>query len=110
MKQLIATVAAGLVFALPLSCSAKGMDVHHDKAQHIGASYATEMFLAKNKPFCKWKKWQRVVFNVGVVGGSKELYDHKHPSSHSAEWGDIAADAVGAIGAEGTVWLLHKTW
>lgn len=110
MKRLIATVAAGLVFALPLNASAKGMDVHHDKAQHIGACYAAELTLKETKPFRNWKPWQRVLFTTIVIGGAKEWYDHNHPSAHSAEWGDIAADAVGAIGAEGTVWLIHKTW
>lgn len=109
MKRLIAGITAGLVLALPLSASAS-ITNNHDKAAHVGASAAVGVFMAKNKPFCKWKPWQRVLANVTVVGGGKELYDHKHPSKHSAEWGDIAADAVGAIGAEGTVWLIHKTW
>jgi hypothetical protein len=51
-----------------------------------------------------------VAFNVGVIGGGKELYDHKHPDRHSADWGDIAADAVGAVSAEGVVWLYRKEW
>ena len=62
-----------------------------------------------NKPFNRWKPWQRALANVVVVGGSKELYDHRH-SGHSAEWEDIAADTIGAIGTEGVVWLVHKTW
>lgn len=99
---------AGLVLTLPLSASAQG--IHHDKAQHIGASYAAELTLREMKPFSKWKPWQRVLFTTVVIGGAKEWYDHNHPSAHSAEWGDIAADAIGAAGAEGTVWLLHKTW
>ena len=44
-----------------------------------------------------------------VVGGAKEWYDSRH-DNHTAEWGDIAADGVGALGAEGVVWLVHKTW
>jgi hypothetical protein len=109
MKKLIAVITAGLVLSLPLSAYA-GITNNHDKAAHVGASAAVGVFMAKNKPFNKWKPWQRVLFNVVVVGGAKELYDHKHPSNHSAEWGDIAADAVGAVSAEGVVWLVHKTW
>ena len=110
MKKLIVAIVAGLVLALPLSAEATGIDVHKDKAQHIGACYAAELTLREMKPFCKWKPWQRVLFTTAVIGGAKEWYDHKHPSNHSAEWGDIAADAIGAVMAEGTVWLVHKTW
>ena len=110
MKRLIAIVAAGLVFALPLSCSAKGMDVYHDKVQHIGACYAAELTLKGMKPFRNWKPWQRALFTTAVIGGGKEWYDARHRDKHMVEWGDIAADAVGAFGAEGTLWLVHKTW
>lgn len=108
MKKLIAGITAGLVLALPLSASATG--IHQDKAQHIGACYAAELTLREMKPFRRWKPWQRVLFTTAVIGGAKEWYDHKHPANHSAEWGDIAADFVGAAGAEGTVWLIHRTW
>jgi hypothetical protein len=108
MKKLIAGLVAGLVLALPLSASATGID--KDKAQHIGACYAAELTLREMKPFRNWKPWQRVLFTTVVIGGAKEWYDHNHPSSHSAEWGDIAADFIGASGAEGTIWLVHKTW
>lgn len=108
MKKLIAAITAGLVLALPLSAEASMNN--HDKAAHIGASAAAGIVLAQNKPFCKWKPWQRVLFNVVVIGGGKEWYDSRHPSKHSAEWGDIAADAVGAVSAEGVIWFVHKTW
>lgn len=107
MKK-IAVIVAGLMLALPLSCSATGID--KDKAQHIGACYAAELTLREMKPFNRWKPWQRALFVTGVIGGAKELYDARHPQSHSADWGDIAADAVGAFGAEGMIWLVHKTW
>lgn len=80
-----------------------------DKSLHIGASAVSETVLAHNKPFCKWKPWQRSLFNVAAIGGGKEWYDSKH-DGHSAEWGDIAADAIGAVSAEGIVWLYHKEW
>jgi hypothetical protein len=108
MKKLIAGIVAGLVLALPLSASATGID--KDKAQHIGACYAAELTLREVKPFNRWKPWQRALFVTGIIGGGKEWYDARHPSKHTADWGDIAADAVGAVGAEGTVWVLHKTW
>ncbi len=36
--------------------------------------------------------------------------DSRYPDRHSADWGDIAADAVGAFGAVGMIWLVHKEW
>lgn len=80
-----------------------------DKRQHIGACYAAELVLSEMKPFRKWKSWQRILFTTVVIGGAKEWYDSRH-SNHSAEWGDIAADFAGASAAEGTLWLVHKTW
>ena len=80
-----------------------------DKALHTSVSAVTETALAHNKPFCKWKAWQRSLLNVSVIGGGKEWYDSKH-GGHSAEWGDIAADVIGAVSAEGVVWVVHKTW
>lgn len=108
MKKLIAAMVAGLMLALP-SCQAQSM-IPQDKAQHIGACFAAELVLSEVKPFKKWKPWQRILFTTAVIGGAKEWYDSRHPSSHSAEWGDIAADAVGAASAEGCIWLIHKTW
>lgn len=96
------------MLALPLSASASMTD--HDKAAHIGASAAVGIILAQNKPFCKWKPWQRVLFNVVVIGGGKEWYDSRHPERHTADWGDIGADAIGAASAEGIVWLYRNTW
>ena len=81
-----------------------------DKTLHISASAVTETILAHNKPFCTWKPWQRSLFNAAVIGGGKEWYDSRHPNNHSAEWGDIAADVIGAVSAEGVVWIVHKTW
>ena len=101
-------VAIYALFITPAFCSAGGID--RDKQMHIGASAAAGLILAKNKPFCKWKPWQRVLFNGAVIGGAKELYDSRHPDRHSADWGDIGADAIGALGAEGCIWIVHKTW
>ena len=107
MKIRLPTILLVLLL-LTTPVSANGLS--NDKAAHITASAAAGIVLAQNKPFCKWKPWQRVLFNVVVIGGGKEWYDHVHPENHTAEWGDIAADAVGAFGAEGTLWLVHKTW
>lgn len=95
------------MLALPLSASASAIE--KDKAQHIGACYAAELTLREMKPFRNWKPWQRVLFTTVVIGGGKEWYDSKY-DGHSAEWGDIAADAIGAASAEGVVWVVHKTW
>lgn len=106
MKLLMAIVASVVMLTHSPFCYAGG--IQQDKAQHIGACFATELVLAEVKPFSKWKPWQRILFTTAVIGGAKEWYDHKHPSAHTAEWGDIAADAVGATSAEGVVWLIHK--
>ena len=105
MNKAIAVIEAVLMLTPPL-CYASSID----KTLHISASAVTETVLAHNKPFCTWKPWQRSLFNVLVIGGGKEWYDSRHPNNHSAEWGDIAADAVGAVSAEGVVWVVHKTW
>jgi len=107
MKIRLPTIFLALLL---LTSPAHATELGNDKAAHITASTAAGIVLAQNKPFCKWKPWQRALFNVVVIGGGKEWYDSRHPSKHSADWGDIAADAVGAVSAEGVVWLYHKTW
>ena len=104
----LATITAALLILLSMPVSAK--TITHDKYDHASACYGIEMTLAQTKPFSKWKPWQRALFTTAVIGGGKELYDHNHQDSHTASWGDIAADAVGAFGAEGTLWVVHKTW
>ena len=112
LKKIHFAVAAVMLmiglFTTPAFCSAGGID--RDKQMHIGASAAVEVFMAHNKPFNSWAPWQRSLFNVVVIGGAKELYDSRHPDRHSADWGDIGADAIGAFGAEGMIWLVHTTW
>lgn len=107
MKRIIAVMAAVLMLGQS-PCLAQG--IPKDKAQHIGACYAADMLLSTMKPFSKWKPWQRALFTTAVIGGGKEWYDSRHPDHHSASWGDIGADAVGAFAAEGTIWIIHKTW
>ena len=108
MKIRLPTILLALLL-ISHPCSAN-LSNQHDKLAHITASTAVGLVLAQNKPFNRWKPWQRVLFNVVVIGGGKEWYDARHPDKHSAEWGDIAADAVGAVSAEGVVWLIHKEW
>ena len=107
MKKRICIVLAALMIT---SSFCYASEIHNDKAQHIGASYAAELTLRETKPFCKWKPWQRALFTTAVIGGAKEWYDHNHPQNHSAEWDDIVADAIGAAIAEGAVWFIHKTF
>jgi uncharacterized protein YfiM (DUF2279 family) len=100
-----------LLLSLMLLCTpASANGLGNDKAAHITASAAAGIVLAQNKPFNKWKPWQRVLFNIAVIGGGKEWYDSRHPDRHSADWGDIAADAAGAFGAEGMMWIVHKSF
>ena len=101
-------LAIGLLAGAALTANAQG--VTHDKYDHASACYGIEMTLAQAKPFNKWKPWQRALFTTAVIGGGKEWYDHNHPDSHTASWDDIAADAVGAFGAEGTLWIVHKNF
>lgn len=95
-----------LLLTTPVNANVLG----NDKVTHITASTAVGISLAQNKPFSKWKPWQRVLFNVVVIGGGKEWYDSRHPDRHTADWGDIAADFIGAAGAEGVVWIVHKSF
>jgi hypothetical protein len=76
----------------------------------MGVCYAVEYTLKDAKPFNRWKPWQRALFTTCVIGGAKEWYDARHPDKHSADWRDIAADAVGAFGAEGMMWIVHKSF
>ena len=99
-----------LLLALLLLTTPAHAQIQRDKYTHAGVCYAIEYTLKDAKPFSKWKPWQRALFVTGVIGGGKEWYDARHPDRHSADWGDIAADAVGAFGAEGTIWLGHKSF
>ena len=99
-----------ILLLLVLVCTSAHAQISRDKYTHAGVCYAIEYTLKDVKPFKNWKPWQRALFTTAVIGGGKEWYDHKHPRNHSADWGDIAADAVGAAGAEGVVWIVHKRW
>ncbi len=99
-----------LLLALLLLTTPCQAQIQRDKYMHAGVCYAIEYTLKDAKPFSKWKPWQRALFTTAVIGGGKEWYDSRHPDKHSADWGDIAADAVGAVSAEGVVWLIHKEW
>jgi len=46
-----------------------------------------------------WRGWATAVafLLTAAVAAGKELYDKFHPDSHSAEWGDVIADGVGAF-------------
>lgn len=101
-------LAIGLLAGAALTANAQG--VTHDKYDHASACYGIELTLSQTKLFSKWKPWQRALFTTALIGGGKEWYDARHPDKHTAEWGDVAADAVGAFGAEGTLWIVHKTW
>lgn len=107
MKIRLPTILLALLLLLTTPAHAQ---IQRDKYTHAGVCYAIEYTLKDAKPFSKWKPWQRALFTTAVIGGSKEWYDARHPDKHSADWGDIAADAVGAFGAEGMMWIVHKTW
>lgn len=108
MKKFISALLAGLVLFPEIVLAAP--TISHDKFDHAATCYGIEATLAQAKPFQKWKPWQRVLFTTAVIGGGKEWYDSKHPKNHTADWNDIAADFVGASTAEGTLWLVHKSF
>jgi uncharacterized protein YfiM (DUF2279 family) len=99
-----------LLLALLLLTTPAHAQITRDKYTHAGVCYAIEYTLKDAKPFNRWKPWQRALFTAGVIGGAKEWYDSRHPDKHSADWRDIAADAAGAFGAEGVVWIVHKSF
>ena len=99
-----------LLLALLLLTSPAHAQISRDKYTHAGVCYAIEYTLKDVKPFNRWKPWQRALFTTCVIGGAKEWYDARHTDRHSADWGDIAADAVGAVSAEGTIWLVYKSF
>ena len=103
MKKVILIIFMVIV-TMPSLCMAVG----NDKFDHASACFGAEAVV--KEAFPKWTPFERWLFVTGVIGGGKEWYDSKHPDNHSAEWGDIAADAVGAAGYESTIWLIHKTW
>ena len=79
------------------------MSIGKDKILHFAASFAIELLLAVCLP--SWLPWQRVVLNVILIGGGKEVYDMHH-DGHDADWLDLAADAVGAILCEVAVFFI----
>lgn len=111
MKNIIITIAIliGVLIGVNVSM-ASAQAIGHDKYDHAAACYGIEYTLSECKPFKAWKPWQRALFTTAVIGGGKEWYDARHPDKHTAEWGDVAADAVGAFGAEGTLWLVHRVF
>ena len=78
--------------------------IPRDKMLHAGVSFAIELVLAAVLP--TWLPWTRAALNVILVGGGKEIYDKHHPDSHTADWMDLAAVAVGAILGEVAVFFI----
>ena len=72
--------------------------IQKDKLLHAGVSFCIELVLAAVLP--SWLPWTRAALNVVLIGGGKEIYDKTHPDKHTADWLDLAADAVGAIAGE----------
>lgn len=106
-KKILTALFCAMAVMLPASAAPA---ISHDKYDHAITCYAVESTLAQSKPFNRWKPWQRALFTTAVIGGSKEWYDSRHQDKHTASWGDIAADAIGAFGSEGTLWIIHKRW
>lgn len=110
MKKLFLIILTAVFLIPPILPAKAHAQITRDKYTHVGTCYAIEVTLAQARPFKKWRPWQRILFTTAVIGGGKEWYDSRHPDKHSAEWGDIAADAVGAATGEGALWLIHKSF
>lgn len=68
-KKKLVVMGLCLAMLIPSVCFA---EIQKDKGIHVVASAAVGLFLAQNKPFNKWRPWQRVLFNVAVVGGGEK--------------------------------------
>lgn len=74
-----------------LMLAAQAHAVPHDKVGHTKVEFLIGTAVGS---VVQDKAW---AFSISMVPGvGKELYDLRHPKSHKAEWGDLAADAVGA--------------
>ena len=79
--------------------------IPRDKLLHAGVSFLIELVLTAVLP--SWLPWMRAALNVILIGGGKEIYDKQHPDKHTADWLDLAADAVGAILGE-ILWVVMR--
>lgn len=72
--------------------------IPRDKSMHAAAgaiAYVTVYEIAKYND-AKHPKLYGIAASV-AVGALKEYYDHKHPKSHTCEFNDFAATALGGI-------------
>lgn len=83
-----------LIFALSFSMC-QGFEVPRDKAMHVAAGFAISScgtFVAKEKGL---KHPELYGFALGCFAGlAKEVYDKRHPKTHTCE----AKDALATIG------------
>jgi putative lipoprotein len=79
-----------LLFLIPAICIAQDSWTGKDKAQHLLGSavlsYSLSEVISPESAF---------LTSVGI-GLAKEVYDYKHPKSHTASYKDFIADVAGA--------------
>lgn len=105
-KRMIAALALSSLITLGSSAEAAG--IQGDKFLHFGCSAIIEAALSEIPPFKKWTPLERALFNVAVFGVGKELYDRSHGGKF--DWGDMAADALGAGAAEIGLRYVGNRW
>lgn len=83
--------------AIVAACAALSIGAHadtwtgQDKAKHLGVSAAIG---AVTGTAIEDKRW---AFAAALLPGiAKEVYDMRHPATHTASWQDMAANAAGA--------------
>lgn len=98
IKKCILALSAAAVLSMPSAAEAGAFQIPQDKQLHMYTTTAISYGLKECAgdsltPFERW------ALTAAFIGGSKELYDAQAPH-HSADWKDLAADAVGAAAAE----------
>lgn len=104
VKSAIIWAAVAALFLLTSPNNAHGAEVAKDKKMHVALSTflgaaASAQIEGKTEHPVAWS-----IFAAMVPGIAKEVYDKAHPQAHKAEWGDLAADLVGATAG---AWIGH---
>ena len=107
-KKMVVSLVFAALAALPFSSPVEASGIKKDKFLHFGCSAFIEVALAEIPPFKKWTPLERMLFNLAVFGAGKELYDQSHGGKF--DWGDMAADAVGAGFGEVGVRYIGNRW
>ncbi len=92
MKKIATTLALGLLLTACKPCKAADDWFAEDKQMHFGGGAVIGLMTT----LATKNKWHGI-FAATVVGVGKEIYDSKHPQSHTADWKDAAATIAGGV-------------